>query len=244
MKYLMWAIFFFLISNSAFCADHYKVGDTLFVWAKSGLNLRSDATTKSDILAKIPIGEELKIVALSDMRYNTELINTIDSNYVQVKSIRKIDPLILFGNWVKVQTESGLEGYVIDQYLLLLRPYLERGEYDSMLKLDLISIDTLYKNPKPSGGEGLNTVVKKKFNDRIKLIEKSGGVWREEKYVFEGYSIEEVLVFLSSSMYLDIKGHYILQKNWKNEIRLQDGGISIEIKKRDNIVEFRWYFSC
>lgn len=49
-------IAWFLFLQSAQAIDYYGIGDTLFVWAQSGLTLRVTASQQAEKLAVLPYG--------------------------------------------------------------------------------------------------------------------------------------------------------------------------------------------
>lgn len=53
------SIFFF---NTSLASDNYKTGDTLYVWANSGLNLRKGPGTNFKTIDKISFGERVVVL--------------------------------------------------------------------------------------------------------------------------------------------------------------------------------------
>ena len=101
-----------------------KVGDTLSVFAKSGLNLRDQPLINSNVIARIPFGERVKVVELT---YDSEIIEN-----------RK-------GLWLKVDCQEET-GFLFSGYLTKLEAikigkneanYVEFNEFISWLESSL-----------------------------------------------------------------------------------------------------------
>jgi len=223
--------------NHLKCADNYDIGDILYVWAKSGLNVRVGPGTDSHIIAKIPFGESVLIWGKTDRTYNVKGIDTM--NLYPVPNL-KVEPIIFKGNWVQIQTLDGQVGYVIDQYLLLYKPK-ERLNYTE-LKIDLISIDTLIHESIPYGAEGLSFKSQRKYDYGITETVTKGGVWYRATYSLPEMTIEEALVFLSSS--LNDFSEVQLVKNWKEEVIFSAEICTYTIKKLKGRVTVEYECSC
>jgi hypothetical protein len=116
MKKILPAILFMLLQVSAFSILEYQSGDTLYVWAESGLNLRSQPQSSSDILQTIPFGEA--VVALQGKNfYDRRNNSTVIFDRSQFKKTNdQFTGVRIEGIWVKVQFQ-GIEGFVFDGYL-------------------------------------------------------------------------------------------------------------------------------
>ncbi len=67
MKNLLSFCFLFLTIQALFAQDLvYKTGDQLYVFAKSGLNLRAETSISSDVISKINYGESIEIIGPTD----------------------------------------------------------------------------------------------------------------------------------------------------------------------------------
>jgi hypothetical protein len=102
---------------SVFAIDRYIVGDTLYVWAISGLTLRSAPNAKAERVTVVPYGATL--VSLE------EKLN-IYSNNVDIKTVpayvnggMKHEALFLHGRFIQVKYGEQI-GYVFDGYLSVL----------------------------------------------------------------------------------------------------------------------------
>jgi len=105
---------FFLIliiaySQNVLAISNYKFGDTLYVWAKAGLNMRVSAAANASVIEKLPYGKQV-IIADHDIgkaSFSVKVFN--ESGFV------------LQGFWVKVNM-GDKSGYVFDAYLSRLAP--------------------------------------------------------------------------------------------------------------------------
>jgi hypothetical protein len=89
--------------------SNYKLGDTLFVWAKSGLNMRVSPAANASVIEKLQYGKQV-IIADHD----------IGKTSFSVKVFNEYD-FVLKGFWVKVNV-GDKSGYVFDSYLSRLTP--------------------------------------------------------------------------------------------------------------------------
>lgn len=89
-------------------ANSYQKGDTLYVWATSGLNMREGPGTNFPKMKKLEYGERVKVI--DQQLKNKSLSLTI------LKQNKRHNLFKLNGHWVKVQIGSRT-GYVFDGYL-------------------------------------------------------------------------------------------------------------------------------
>ena len=240
MKAIILSIFFALtFINYSYCSDNYKIGDELYVWASNGLNLRKGPGTNFKVINKLEFGTLVKIEQKTNLIYNINGISKTSPNYYSIK----VDPIIFKGNWVKVTTQYGKIGYLIDQYLMKLNPIEDPDIFSYELNLKTISIDTLSKKLIPNEGGLFEVCIKKKYEGDIAKIETSGGYYAETVYIFENYTIEEVLILLSSSLN-DFKDFVVL-KYWKEEIEFSDNELcTFNITKQKNSIRVIIFCSC
>lgn len=239
MKHISIIIFSLFLSFNATASDDYRIGDNLFIWAKSGLNLRVGPGTQYGVVTKLGFGADVYVTGRSSKKYNSTCVSKTDTTYYY----KSVDPLILYGNWVKVMTTKGKEGYVIDQYLLSIQPFNKDTGGLPELNFKLLSIDTVFKSPIIYDGSGLNSTVNKRYENEILVINTEGGVWGQTTITFPNLSIEEVLVILGSSLY-KLEDFRVI-KNWNEEIILTDGELcSLELKVVYEGVVVKQFCSC
>jgi hypothetical protein len=232
-------IFSLFLSFNITASDKYRIGDKLYIWAKSGINLRVGPGTQFGIIAKLGFGSTVYIIDKPNRKYNIACVSETDSTYYY----EDVAPLILYGNWIKVASTNGEEGYIIDQYALSIQPYENDINQVHVLNLRLIDIDTIYKSPIIYDGSGLNLTVSKTYENDINIIDNEGGVWGETTITFPNLSIEEVLIIIGSSMYT-LEGFKVL-RNWKEELLLSDGELChLELKVIKGTVVLNEFCSC
>ena len=117
MKIIVTIIVTLLYSQICYGIDKYQKGDTLFVLAKSGLNLRSTPNAKSDVISTLPYGS--KITVLEDTSYRRDAITEFESSEGK---------LTFQGNWIKV-SHAQQSGYIFDGYLSHLPPRIENESF-------------------------------------------------------------------------------------------------------------------
>lgn len=116
MKLSFLPVLLLIISHSLQAIDSYQPGDTLCVWAASGLTLRKSASLTAAKLAAIPYGTRL--IAL----------NYYNGHDVEVEAVpgymsyeQQNPPVMLGGGFAKVVFQ-GDTGFVFDGYLSKLPP--------------------------------------------------------------------------------------------------------------------------
>ena len=225
MKKTILLILILITALKLAASDDYEVGQKLFVWAKSGLNIRANAGTGYSIVDRIPFGEKVLVLEKTEFNYNVKAIDN------------PTNPLILKGNWVKIESKKGVIGFVIDQYLLSLKPHGK--PLIRTINLQILEIDTIQKikeSEYSDGKEHLGT-LKKIYERGIEELEDiSGGMWFSNEYIYPDFSIEEVIVLFSSS-WNDFDEFEII-RNWKNELIVSDGEVcTIKVKVKDQKIK-------
>lgn len=111
---IAWLFFF----QSAQAIDYYGIGDTLFVWAQSGLTLRVTPSQQAEKLALLPYGTA---VIVQEDSYSDRQ----EMSVTEIKPLKSGDKnfpgYTIKGHWVKVSVH-GKEGFVFDGYLSTLPP--------------------------------------------------------------------------------------------------------------------------
>lgn len=225
-------ILFITVFSPITAADNYEVGDELYVWARSGLNLREGPSTNDKVIATLPFGEKVHIQAKTDKVYNVKMISKTHSYDPK----KKVDPLILKGNWVKVYTNEGFLGYVIDQYLLDIEYYPKKDKNQYGPSLEIISIDTTYN--------GSDFTIKTSYP---RGIEASNGTEGESlgvgEFIFPNFTFEEAIIMIGSFENLDT---WTIGRNWKGEIIIFNDSetCTTQIFKKENQVILYTECSC
>lgn len=123
-KEIIVTIISILISINIFAISNYKSGDSLYVWAQKGLQLRLEPSFTSDPIALIEYGEivmtlEEKLFFHGNHRQGELSVNEINSKTVNG---RKYPGLRIKGMWCKVKYMDNV-GYLFDGYLSSFKPF-------------------------------------------------------------------------------------------------------------------------
>ena len=129
-------------------ADRYRVGDVLYVWAQSGLNLRKAPQLNAPKVDKLAMGVSVKVLAKTSQALRLAVIaarpEQAAGNIFGEPASK--DPFVLEGHWVKVQSGATV-GYVADIYLLswpALPEATTPWEYTELLTEDQLIADTTW----------------------------------------------------------------------------------------------------
>ncbi len=105
-------------------AQEYLNGDTLYVWAKSGLNLRSAPSIEAAVIQTIPYGQPVEVITRGDILDKQYRVKIIDA----VKFNDEMQPdYTLQGYWAEVNY-AGKTGYVFDGFLSRYKPFKKVDE--------------------------------------------------------------------------------------------------------------------
>ena len=106
-KLFLLIIVSYAFSSSLYSKSRFQTGDTVYVFAVNGMNLRKDASLVAPVKAKIPYGERLLITGIPD-----------NQDSVVVKEFEGFN---IAGHFVEVEYR-GQSGYIFDGYLSKLIP--------------------------------------------------------------------------------------------------------------------------
>jgi len=122
MRYSALIFLFIFLSIHTQAADTYQVGDSLYVWAPSGLNIRTTPGTHGSKLGKLEPGERITVVELTDREISLLAVDARPGQFETIHSSPGSEyPFYLEGKWVKVKTAT-FTGFVVDMYLLKIPP--------------------------------------------------------------------------------------------------------------------------
>lgn len=209
----------FLLFALAFCAhplfaiDDYQAGDTLYIWAKSGLKVRSTPNLNADVTSALPFGSKVELLATTEAAFNTK----VDAQVTEPDT----GPIILKGHWAKIKDiTTGETGYVADQYLLRIRPSSAPGLYAPQIPAAAQKVDTIYYNKMKPNTTGnyihTHTTYAKGVEATLKVTDKGNLLTAR----LEGYSIEEAFMLITQHR-LDTASHPTLHLNWKEQLIIQ-----------------------
>jgi len=137
--------YFILLVNLIFLsqisfAQNFQANDSLYVWAISGLNMRTTPDLKGEKIMIIPYGEKIKIENkkgdLPAMKVLFRKGRKVQEGEGEIydrhtgETMKKIPDFFIEGHWVKINYR-GIEGYLFDGYLSSL-PTLE-GKIDTLV---------------------------------------------------------------------------------------------------------------
>jgi len=176
--------------------SHYSSQDTLYVGAKSGLNLRSEPTLSSIIIKKIDLNERVIIESIS-------LKDTIANRS---------------GNWVRID-HNETTGYLFDAYLNKFEIEFGESLFGNYIKNYLIKKYNM-ENPKvinrPCNGGKSCKAVELYSSESCILITEFGYEWWDMEIILKKWNINEVLNILeNANCYMDVCDYPIAIKKMK-----------------------------
>ncbi|MEO1807927.1 MAG: SH3 domain-containing protein [Bacteroidota bacterium] len=108
MRFLSFILLLSLSFSFAQSQSTYQAGDTLYVWASSGLNIRSQPSIQGTKKGGLPLGTKVVIQEITDQTFETREVQATEDGE---------SSFYIKGHWVKV-TNGQIEGYAVDSYLL------------------------------------------------------------------------------------------------------------------------------
>lgn len=208
--------------------------NTEYIWARSGLNVRSGPGTKYKVIEKLVFGDSLTIISETDVKYNMSGISNVDTTQHYFTRYEKKGAFVLYGKWVEIYTPGGKFGYVIDHYLSNVPPNIMNEErVFNEISRDTISIFGV--------DDSYETSISLIFENGI-----TGGTsvtqgCYEESYILPGYTIQEAFVMLIQNTDVRLK----VTKNWPNELSLSDGGMySHSFILKEGVVYYSFEACC
>lgn len=199
-------ILFCFVSINCFAIEYYNPEDTLWVWAKNGLNIRDQPDVRSKVLGKAENGAQ--VVSLDypnrDYPYSVEEISKYSR---EMGDQGKFDypGFELNGYWAKVNY-NGIVGYVFDAYLSRLQTFIGH-QYDENSKEDF-HVSSLKKQSRliRQIGEDQYDKNDQKFVryifDNGNIIDISGGSgwWQKEMLFTNNLSLIEGYLIYAHTM--------------------------------------------
>ena len=174
--------------NNVYSIDNYKIGDSLYVWAKDGLKLWEEPNTKSKLIKTIPFGWNIIVEEKTSKTFNVKVKAEISKDYTSDLT----QPLILKGKWVKVKCiKTGNIGFLVDQYLLRAKPRLEDPNHPTLLIDEKYESDTIYYHNTIPNKEGVYRKIKREYKSGITVTEAVTEKGNFKTYQLKNYSLEE-----------------------------------------------------
>jgi len=185
---------------TAKAADNYKVGDTLYVWAPSGLNVRTGPSTFYNKMGKLEIGDYVVVKRITSGKYITNGLSAYHDPYGEPDGMNH--PYQLGGKWIEVENDK-FYGYAVDIYLLKI-PYQKTMEQCFAYgDLENMKTDTLH------GDFDVNYSFPNQFAINVYTGEGGGG----ETLILPGFTIEEGYV-LANAFYVLEPLVFSQEPNW------------------------------
>lgn len=119
------------VTASSFAINDYSSGDELYIWATSGLNMRSAPDAKAEKVGKIPFGSQVKVVDTEPKAHPFKY------TMVRAQHEGKEVKWTVNGYWVKVDFD-GQQGYVFDAYLGKFAVVTDGPDHHPDLNLELL----------------------------------------------------------------------------------------------------------
>lgn len=221
-----------LTSVSMRGGDQYQVDDTLYLWCKRGFKLRERPAMDAKVISILSSAAQVTVVYKTDTP-------------IHIRGFWKPSwakaPLpgrhhkILYGSWVCVRTKAGDVGFVLDQYLLKLRPAREHDSEYLSLKIPIEHRDTIRFVRDEANGYTELLEIKTRYLGGIVVHNFGNSKGSEAEYVFPNLTIEEVVVILRYST--DGFEHCEVLRNWPNELWVQQGGCHYRMIRSEGIIK-------
>ena len=199
-KTLLILIALMTANQNAWSIDHYLQGDTLFVWAKSGLNLRKEASIKGEKILTIPYGAYIIVgKSKSFLEKGDEKAAVMFCTHFKTNKRTAIN---LSGQWVEVQYNDS-RGYIFDLYLSHFPPpeFLERGPTATMEDLEHYLQRLFGLREKDEGTENKNTIVRQRHFNRGYSVINRGHKCAQLTYLLPNISLAEILIAISNGLF-------------------------------------------
>lgn len=210
---------------SAWSIDHYREGDTLFVWAKSGLNLRVEASNNGEKMLTIPYGSYLiskgskTFLEKGDKEEAVLFCTNFES--------KKKSAISLPGQWVEV-VYNGNRGYLFDLYLSH-HPAPELLKREGSIKMESLErylLRVFGLNKKLTSKEYKNTIVREIYYNRGYSVINWGHKCAESTYVLPNISLSEILIAISNGLFYNDQNLVQIEKE---EVKKDNTYLTLEL---------------
>ena len=226
-------LFVVFLIQTGNCITEYGIGDTLYTWAASGLNVREAPNTRSKVIDKANFGEP--VLCKGEKHWQEYLYGSVKIKDVQPIGDKETKTLTLKGNWVFVKYKD-IEGYVFDAYLSKLQPPAKES--------NIYILESFKKEFGVVKHIGPQDSLSESGGNKVVL---GNGAFLEEHYSESGggitmtiphFSIEEALLMI---MYYDGYALDIIQKGENTiEIHQETGGYTISTHGNITIISGEW----
>jgi len=207
--------------------DICQTGDVLYVWAKTGLNLRQAPTIHAKRLTILLPGSEVKVLGFTQKRLAIKTLRATDDEQ---------NPFVIKGNWILVQV-GDIQGFVLDTYLLPIQAP-KKGE---SMKQYLIGMS---EKVAALGTTEEDYTFSAQTKNNISIQYESGEYYQNITVTIPEFSIEDGFVFYN--FFNDIQGRSVTDdsevymfKNWETELSIfdeQSGEVNFEVVDGELII--------
>ncbi len=250
MKKIIFIFCIFVYSSFGNPFRIYNVSDTLYAWAKNGLNLRKRPTEDSEILSRLNYGAEVSVL------YQEEVI---PYNYTFIKAQKRpyenaiLPPVILYGYWIKIRSGNA-EGYVFSGLLLKYKPYIEKNEnseiyytnyMQDVFELKLVEEEFIEVSDYVKEVYGDTDYYKRLFQSQDVTSEMELSTEGDNRISIVNMNFQEAIVFFSKvipPISDNLINNYIIDKELSYNIPIGHPKSGVTILKKGNRLEIQWVF--
>lgn len=242
---LLLALIFLTFNASAW---QPQVGDTLFVWVGSELNLRKAASGTSSIIATMPMGSQVLVLEQDSIRAPYQFQRCQFFN-----AAIKDTCLLLKGAWLKVRyLDKNLTGYAFDFYLSRWpapeqQPKFGAGTFKEPLDLMKEYLEKTFKLKQSLNNTIVETDGEKTYTldyiygDIITFKHTGHGQMFEKADVdFSDWSFAEAYLLVSWAFSFEQGSHYVLGKQSPDYLLLQNENQSLIIQRTKTGAQFKF----
>lgn len=220
-------MFFSQAAQAKQTVDICETGDVLYVWAKTGLNLRLEPSIHSKRLAILVPGSQVKVLGFTQKEFAIKTLQATEDEY---------NPFIIRGNWTLVQV-GDIQGFVLDTYLLPI-PAPKEGE--SMKHYLLARSEKVSSLGTPENDEYSYSAISQ---NNISIQYENGEYYQNVSITLPHFTIEDGFVFYNFFNNIQGRdfdnGEVYLFKNWETELSLFDenaGEVRFEIQQDELVI--------
>lgn len=188
MKQLSTLLIALIYFSSLFGAENYSSGDELYVWAVSGLNMRTQANPKAEKILNIPYTAKVQVTD------NNPFAHPFQYTMARSKTYNGLVTWGVEGHWVEVKYQGSI-GYVFDAYLSKYPTINPKTDEHPYFNLDLFKE---YGNEHWGGFDQETKTTTKDFgrnavdpdkgmSSSYKLSFKNGAYYEDVEESFSGY---------------------------------------------------------
>ncbi len=222
-------------SHPAQAADDIKSGDVLYVWAKTGLNLRQSPSIYAKKLSILMPGSRVEVLGFTQKSFAIETLAATEEEE---------NPFVIKGNWILVQV-GDVQGFVLDTYLLPIAAPKDGQSMKHYLIARSEEISALGNEDEAEYSFGANAI------DGMSINYESGEDYRNISIELPNFTIEDGFVFYN--FFKDIQSKSTAEdasvslfKNWKEELLLysEDAEIIFQIIDDKLVISEEEFIGC